>query len=577
MFKKIKILIANIRSDNDKALIETEVDILEGVKDVSVDEKSGETVIEFEDNVVSLDKIWEAIEGLGFKIESREKALPAKKEHTYFVRGMHCASCEVLIEKKLLALKEIESVEASTDKGRVAVVYQGQRPNTDELNEIFKRENYVFFDQPIKIAEEKEKNDVFVIALTASLLIVGFFVLKNSGLAGLINVSSTSSLPMFFLLGLMAGISSCAALVGGLILSMSKQWLEMYSERNSTLEKLQPHLMFNIGRIASYTVLGGVIGAIGSKFQVSFAFTSLLIFAVSIMMVFLALQMLGVKAFRKFQFTMPKFITKRIADESNFRGKYMPFLMGAFTFFLPCGFTVTAQGLALISGNPIQGALIMLFFALGTLPALLAIGLSTVKLSQKPHLANKFLKVAGVLVLFFALYNINSKLNVLGLTSLSDIKLSFNRQNVDDSEKGLPPIIDGKQVIKMDAFSSGYKPNYFKVKAGIPVRWEINDVGTSGCTNAVISQGLFQGAINLSQGQTSIKEFTPEKPGKYKFSCWMGMISGIIEVVDSGGAIKGTSINTVNAQGLDANSDSVVPSGAKGCGCGGGSGSCGAR
>ncbi|MDP2930386.1 MAG: sulfite exporter TauE/SafE family protein [bacterium] len=574
MFKKIKIQIENIRSENDKALIETEVDILEGVKDIIVDEKNGETVIGFDEDIISLNKILEAIEKLGFKIESKEKTLPAKREHTYFVKGMHCASCEVLIEKKLLALNEIESVEASTNKGRVIVVYQGQRPDTNKLNEIFKRENYFFFDQPVKITEEKERNDFFLIAGTALLFITGFFIIKNSGLAGLINVNSTSSLPMFFFLGLLAGVSSCAALIGGLILSMSKQWLGMYSEKNSTLEKLQPHFMFNAGRIVSYAILGGVIGVIGSKLQISLTFTSVLIIAVSVMMFFLALQMLGVKAFRKFQFTMPKFITRRIADETKFQGKYMPFLMGALTFFLPCGFTITAQGLALISGSAAQGALIMLFFALGTLPALLAIGLSSVKFSQKPHLANKFLKVAGVLVLFFAIFNINAQLNVLGFSSFSDIKLNTGQQTSNNNGEGLASVINGKQIIKMDASSSGYRPNYFKVKAGVPVRWEITDTGTSGCTNAIISRGLFADEIPLTLGQVSVKEFTPEKPGKYKFSCWMGMVSGIIEVVDGKIAVKNPVANVQAANG----NDDVIPSGAKGCGCGGGgSGSCGAR
>ena len=325
------------------------------------------------------------------------------KQHTYYVSGMHCASCEVLIEKKLSGLKEIKSVEASADKGSVFIVYEGEKPKVDRLNKIFREENYVFSDQPTKITEKKGGNDFFTIAGTALFIIAGFFLLKNSGLAGLINVNSTSSLPMFFLLGLLAGVSSCAALVGGLILSMSKQWAELYSEKNSTLEKIQPHLMFNVGRLVSYAVLGGMIGAIGNKFQISLTFTTVLIIAVSVMMFFLALQMLGVKAFRKFQFTMPKFITRRLADETKFQGKQMPFIMGALTFFLPCGFTITAQGLALISGGAIQGALIMFFFALGTLPALLAIGLSSVKFCRQPHLANKFLKVAGVLVLFFAL------------------------------------------------------------------------------------------------------------------------------------------------------------------------------
>lgn len=86
------------------------------------------------------------------------------------------------------------------------------------------------------------------------------------------------------------------------------------------------------------------------------------------------------------------------------------------------------------------------------------------------------------------------------------------------------------QVIKMDASSRGYSPSYFKVKAGIPVRWEITDTGTSGCTNAIIADGLLKGQINLSRGKVAVQEFTPTTPGKYQFSCWMGMISGIIEV-----------------------------------------------
>jgi len=219
--------------------------------------------------------------------------------------------------------------------------------------------------------------------------------------------------------------------------------------------------------------------------------------------------------------------------------------------------------LALISGGALQGALIMLFFALGTLPALLAIGLSAVRFSQKPHLANKFLKVAGVLVLFFAIYNINAQLNVLGFPSFNNIKLNLGQQVSNNSEEGFVPIIDGKQIIKMDASSYGYSPNYFKVKVGVPVRWEITDKGTSGCTNAIISRGLFSEEIALTPGKVSIKEFTPEKPGKYKFSCWMGMVSGIIEVVDG----KITSGAVANAQELEQ-SDEIIPSGAQGCGCG---------
>lgn len=500
------------------------------------------------------------------------------KEHIYYVRGMHCASCEILIEKKLLELENIKSVEASTAKSAVLIEYDGERPSLKRLDEIFKRANYTFSDRPQEMINDFKPKEFFITLGIGLLIIIGFIGLNKIGLPGLINVSSKSSLPVFFVFGLLAGISSCAALVGGLILSMSKQWGELYSDADSAWKKIQPHLIFNAGRLISYGVLGAILGAIGGKLNFSLNFGPILVIAVSVMMIFLALQMFGLQAFRKFQFTMPKFITRFIADESNFKGRYMPFLMGAFTFFLPCGFTITAQGLALISGNAVQGGLIMFLFAIGTLPILLIIGLSSVKFSQKPHLSERFLKVAGILVLFFALYNINFQLNVLGISSFSDLGINSGQSSItakNDSfqnKTGLSSIVNGKQILKMDASSRGYSPNYFKIKVGIPARWEITDKGISGCTNAVISKNLFEGEISLIPGQTSVKEFTPEKPGKYKFSCWMGMVSGIIEVVDESGAASQSNIP-------NANGNLFTPSGAESlggscgvngkCGCGG--------
>lgn len=587
MINKIKIW--GIKSQDDKTFLETEIDILGGVKNITIDETSGQTLIDFDESQISIAEIIKKIEELGFNSEenfdqNEIRQNPEKetiKEQLYFVKGTHCASCEILIEKRLLAIEGIKSVEAKSDKGEVLIEYTGKKPDAAMLNSIFRKNNYVFSDGRFK-SDEKNKGDFVSAILTASVIIFGFLYLNKIGLGGLVNVSSSSSLPSFFALGLMAGISSCAALVGGLVLSMSKQWLETYSDKNATTyEKLKPHILFNSGRIISYGVLGAVLGLIGSKLQISFQFTSLLIFAISILMVLMALQMLGVRQFRKFQFTLPKSIVKYIANEENFKGKYMPFLMGAMTFFLPCGFTITAQGLALLSGSPVQGGLIMGMFALGTAPTLMLIGFSAVKFSAKPHIALTFSRVAGFLILFFALFNINSQLNILGISSASDLLrtnsyTSNNPNNANNNDKDLSAVVDGKQVIKMDASSRGYSPNYFKVRAGVPVRWEITDIGTSGCTNAVISNSLFSGSINLTPGQVSVKEFTPEKAGKYKFSCWMGMISGIIEVVDGSGASANSLANTAVAS--NGNNNDVIPSGAKGCGCGGGSSaSCGAK
>lgn len=145
MLKRIKIKIENIQSQKDKALIETEIDILKGVKSINVDEKTGECWVEFEDTLISEDKILKAITALGYKIKEKPKIEKVLKEHLYFVKGMHCASCEILIEKKLLSIKGVKSVEAKAEKGEILIEYEGKRPSVERLNKIFKSEGYVFF------------------------------------------------------------------------------------------------------------------------------------------------------------------------------------------------------------------------------------------------------------------------------------------------------------------------------------------------------------------------------------------------------------------------------------------------
>ena len=237
-------------------------------------------------------------------------------------------------------------------------------------------------------------------------------------------------------------------------------------------------------------------------------------------MLILALQMIGVQFANKISLALPKSITSQISNSTK-----LPFILGGLTFFLPCGFTLTAQSLALGSSNWITGALIMMFFALGTFIPLMIIGVTGAKSLSRPVTAKYFSQVAGLLVLVFAIYNVSAQFNVLGISPTIN--------SVQKTDITTVPIVNGKQILKMDANSTGYTPNTFTVKAGQPIRWEITDRGTSGCTNAVISRTLFDGPINLVPGTTSVKEFTaPTTPGTYRFSCWMGMISGTIVVVE---------------------------------------------
>jgi len=485
------------------------------------------------------------------------------KEVTYFVKNMHCASCEVLIEKKLLKEKGIKSADASTNKNNVRIEYLGEKPSTQKLNDLFKEDDYTFSTKEDSSKKQKRlslKNITYTLGMS-SILIVLFLLISKSDILAKVSVNSQSSLLLFILFGLLAGVSSCAALIGGIILAMAKQWNALYAKEETVLNRAKPHFLFNIGRLSSFFLVGGILGSLGQFLRISSTVYAGLAILISIIMGALALQMLGVKSLK---ISMPKVLTRFIADEKNFSAKYMPFAMGALTVLLPCGFTLTTQGLAVTSANPWQGAMIMTAFALGTTLPLIVIGVSSTELLRKPHFSNMFLKIAGILVLFFAFYNINAQLNVLGLVSVDDLN---RKGDLEYSKDGFVPIVKGKQIIKMDAFSYKYEPNYFKVKPNIPVKMEITDKGTSGCTNAVISRALFTGEIKLITGKTSVKEFTPTKAGRYKFSCWMGMVSGVIEVATG-----------ENGTNVSQGSEVVVPSGTNSATCGGGSscgGSCG--
>lgn len=105
-------------------------------------------------------------------------------------------------------------------------------------------------------------------------------------------------------------------------------------------------------------------------------------------------------------------------------------------------------------------------------------------------------------------------------------------QNTNTS---LAPIIDGKQKISMEVLANSYSPNYFKIKAGMPVAWEIISSGQPGCGSGAVVSNLLPGGVvylNPARGQITKTEFTAPKPGIYSFSCTMNMIRGTIEVIN---------------------------------------------
>lgn len=456
--------------------------------------------------------------------------------HTYFVKNIHCASCEILIERKLLEIPNIKFVDVSSDDNSVYIEYTDKRPSINQLNNLFEKEGYVFTNKE-DILEEENSGRKLLIFISTLIIIFALFNFSNY-LANFISVDTTSSLIYFVILGFVASLSSCSAVVGGIILSISKSFSAKKSDQKFVLIN---NVMFQIGRLFGYALVGAILGFIGNIFSVFNNIFPFIIIFVSIYMIYTGLNSIGIKLHRKFSFfrMLPKFRFSSISSKSSF-------LIGAFTVFIPCGFTLTVQSIALVLGDPIRGALAMFFFALGTSPVLFGLGMSKSFLS-KFNLGNLFSFISGVLLIFFGIFNINSQLNVLGFPSMDDIIQNIKNIELGSSDNtnttqnntqstsnlALVPIENGKQILRMNASAYGYSPNHFVVQTNIPILWVIKDNGSSGCTNAIIAKDLFSGTLSLIRNGTTTKEFTIKKPGKYKFSCWMGMYTGTIEAVDT--------------------------------------------
>ena len=435
----------------------------------------------------------------------------------YYIKGMNCPSCELIIEKKLLEMDGVDFVEASRTKGSVNIRYNNIKPSIDYLNDIFKENGYVFSEKPFK------KNVGLVEMLPSVVVALGlilvFLTLDKLGLSSLVNINSDSSLPAFLVLGLIAGVSSCAALIGGLILSLSKQWSEL--ESPSFMGKSEPHVLFNLGRLLSYGIFGYILGYIGNNLQFSPLVSSTLLIIVSVVMVLLALQMLGI---RFFNLALPKRFTRKISGSSTPTGKrFSPFGIGFLTIFLPCGFTLLVEGIAVLSGSPLKGLFIMAFFVLGTAIPLFFIGLLSAKLLNS-NWSDRFLRVAGILILFFVVYNLNVQFNFINIKPLFNSSSSSRTGNIGNNVQEIKTVYNsGKDI----------SPSTFEVKKGIPVRLtvEVND-DAYGCMSTIMIPGLYDAPQLLRKGRNIIMEFTPKKAGDYQITCAMGVPRGTLKVTE---------------------------------------------
>lgn len=494
------------------------------------------------------------------------------KKQQIHIKGMHCRSCEILIEDELKKVPGVKQVSVSHQTGIADVECECELDGETVTKAVESAGYGIGQDGKIHFFSRNHR-DYIDLGIAFFITTALFLMAKALGIFDLSSsiTGSYSSLPIVFLIGLTAGVSTCMALVGGLVLGASARF-SIQKPHATGMEKFTPHIYFNLGRIASFFVLGGVIGFAGSLFQLSTSVLGTLTVAVGLVMLLLGGQLIDVfPILKKISFTLPKSLSRMFGIQNKSLGEYSnknSVIMGAMTFFLPCGFTQAIQLFAMSTGSPLTGALTMGVFALGTAPGLLGVGgLTSV---VKGSVARLFFKTAGVIVIMLAFFNVSNGLNLLGIPQvLGAFTTNASAGNVvqDPNVK----LVNGVQEIRMTQDSSGYSPNKFTIKKGIPVKWIVISTDVYTCASSIVSQqlGIRKG---LALGE-NIFEFTPTETGTVRFSCSMGMYTGSFNVVDENGSVgavtqSNTAINTASSQ-TNGSALSCSANGG-GCGCGGG-------
>ena len=332
-----------------------------------------------------------------------------------------------------------------------------------------------------------------------------------------------------FLTGLTVGGLSCMAVQGGLLAAtVAQQEQEKLKQQTTATGNVFPIIMFLLAKLSAYTMLGLVLGALGSTFTWSLAATIVLQFAVVIFMIGTALNILEVHPiFRYFVIQPPRFLTRYIRKQSKSSDFFAPALLGAFTVFIPCGTTQAMMALAIASANPLTGAAIMFAFILGTSPVFFLLGYFTTRLGDV--LQQRFMRFAAIVILLLAIFNANNTIALTGSnwTLENSAKNIFCTLSYCNDLSIQSPVTDASITI----LDSGYTPHNLAIKAGLPITLHLKNNNGTGCTQAFTIPSLGLQKI-VPVGATGTLTFTaPKTPGQIAFMCSMGMYRGTINVI----------------------------------------------
>lgn len=423
------------------------------------------------------------------------------------IDGIHCVNCENTIKYALLSDKKVKRV--SFDGFIASITCEDNTKEESFINVIndlgyYTCKEYISNDIS-NLKDNIRAKEFILIFLSVIILFIVIYKIFGYNVFNMIpTIDNNVTYGMLFITGLLTSVH-CISMCGSinLVATINKE----------NKRSIKRPLLYNCGRIISYTVIGGIVGFVGKVISFNNIIIGIVIIIASVIMLLMSLTMLNVIKFR-FSFIKYKFNNRS------------PFIIGLLNGLIPCGPLQAMQVYALSTGSVLKGALSMMLFGLGTVPLMLFTGIifSSVKGKTK-ILINK---IASVLILILSLVMLNR-----GLLSLN-IDL-FKNNNYKDYVK--TSIKDGYQDIEFDLDYDNYKD--IIVQKDIPVRIIINvsKDKLTGCNNEIVINE-YHIKKKLEVGKNII-EFTPNEVKTISYTCWMDMIKNNIKVIDDINYFKG--------------------------------------
>ncbi len=323
-----------------------------------------------------------------------------------------------------------------------------------------------------------------------------------------------------FLVGLMTSVH-CVAMCGGLNLSQS-----LMGESTSRFAAVVPSIQYNLGRLISYTVVGALLGLLGSAISISVAFRCVVGVLAGVFMVVLGLSLMGLVRPDALSRLLPKSFARRLAQSLGAFRRRGPFVLGLANGFMPCGPLQAMQLYALACGSVLEGALSLFFFCLGTVPLMFATG--SVLGALKARWRRVLMQAGGTLLLLFGIVAAGNGLALAGIDVPLSTSTSLASQGGAGQAVRATMGADGIQRATVEVDYGSYQN--VVLTSGIPaqITFHVPDGKLIGC-NASLSIPAFDVEVELQAGDTTVS-LPAAQAGTYPYTCWMGMIKAAITV-----------------------------------------------